>query len=66
MSEFYSTLKVHKSRIIHEAIQQQQCLKLSVVCGGLLPMHPLHNLIDFLFKPKITFIKDDLDFSILY
>ena len=76
-SNFYGLPKIHKSKLIQNAIKEQQKeyvhiiepsdLKLRpIVAGPIRPTRPLSNLIDILLKPfplyVISYVKDNLDF----
>jgi len=76
-SNFYGLPKVHKSKLIKEAIESRnseyvellapQDLTLRPIVGGpVCPTRPLSNLLDILLKPFIvhvnSYIKDNLDF----
>ena len=76
-SNFYGLPKTHKSKLIQNAIKEQQKeyvhiiepsnLKLRpIVAGPICPTRPLSNLIDILLKPFLphvkSYIKDNLDF----
>ena len=76
-SNFYGLPKVHKSKIIQEAIQVQnsEYIKINepsdltlrpIVAGPNCPTRSLNNLVDILLKPFIIhikiYIKDNLDF----
>ena len=76
-SNFYGLPKIHKSKLIQNAIKEQQKeyvhiiepsdLKLRpIVAGPICPTRPLSNLIDILLKPFLlhvkSYVKDNLDF----
>ena len=76
-SNFYGLPKIHKSKLIQNAIKEQQKeyvhitepsdLKLRpTVAGPICSTRPLSNLIDILLKPFLlhlkSYIKDNLDF----
>ena len=76
-SNFYGLPKIHKSKLIQNAIKEQQKeyvhviepsdLKLRlIVAGPICPTRPLSNLIDILLKPFLlhvkSYFKDNLDF----
>ena len=76
-SNFYDLPKIHKSKLIQDAIKEQQKeyvpiiepsdLKLRpIVAGPICPTRPLSNLIDILLKPFLlyikSYVKDNLDF----
>ena len=76
-SNFYGLPKIHKSKLIQNAIKEQQKeyvhitapsdLKLRpIVAGPICSTRPLSNLIDILLKPFLlhlkSYIKDNLDF----
>ena len=76
-SNFYGLSKIHKSKLIQNAIKEQQKeyvhtiepsdLKLRpIVAGPICPTRPLSNLIDILLKPFLlhvkSYVKDNLDF----
>ena len=76
-SNFYGTPKIRKSKLIQNAINEQQKeyvhfieqsdLKLRpIVAGPICPTKPLSNLINILLKPFLlhvkSYVKDNLDF----
>ena len=76
-SNVYGLPKIHKSKLIPNAIKEQQeeyvhinepsDLKLRpIVAGPICPTRPLSNLIDILLKPFLlhvkSYVKDNLDF----
>ena len=76
-SNFYGIPKVHKSKIINDAIEQQKSEYIEtlepndlslrpIVAGPICPTRNLSNLIDILLKPFIihvkSYIKDSVDF----
>ena len=76
-SHFYGLSKIHKSKLIQNAIKEQQKeyvhitepsdLKLRpTVAGPICSTRPLSNLTDILLKPFLlhlkSYIKDNLDF----
>ena len=80
-SNFYGLPKIHKSKLIQNAIKEQQKeyvhiiepsdLKLRpIVAGPICPTRPLSNLIDILLKPFLlhvkSYVKDNLDFLSKY
>ena len=80
-TNFYAHPKIHKSKLIQNAIKEQQKeyvhmiepsdLKLRPIAAGpICPTRPLSNLIDILFKPFLlyvkTYVNDNLDFLSKY
>jgi len=78
-SQLYGLPKIHKSKLIIKAIEQQnqEYIEIAnpndlkfrpIVAGPSCPTHRLSNLIDILLKPYITevksYVRDDLDFLI--
>ena len=76
-SNFYGLPNIRKSKLIQNAIKEQQKeyvhniepsdLKLRpIVAGSIFPTRPLSNLIDILLKPFLlhvkSYVKDNLDF----
>ena len=76
-SNFYGLPKIHKSKIIEEAIKHQntECINIlepidlklrPIIAGPKCPTRPLSNLIDILIKPLLlhvkSYIKDNIDF----
>ena len=76
-SNFYGLPKIHKSKRINEAINEQDAeyIKLRapndlkfrpIVAGPLSPTHRLSNFVDLILKPLCqhvpSFIRDDMDF----
>ena len=80
-SNFYGLPKIHKSKLIQNAIKEQQKeyvhmvepsdLKLRPIAAGpICPTRPLSNLTDILFKPFLlhvkSYVNDNLDFLSKY
>ena len=76
-SNFYGLPKIHKSKLISEAMEEQnsECVSIfepddlklpPIVSGAICPTRPLSYLIDKILKPFIihvkSFIKDNIDF----
>ncbi len=76
-SQFYGLPKIHKSKLIIEAIKEQnnECIQLlnpgdlkfrPIVAGPVNPTHRLSHLMDLLLQPLVKYVKsyirDDLDF----
>ena len=76
-SQFYGLPKIHKSKLIQKAIEEQNssCVNIQdpedlkfrpIVAGPICPTSRLSNLLDILLRPFIKYVKsyvrDDLDF----